>query len=80
MKTKLLALFPLFALSLINTTAHANTCAELYDVNPQSAIAICQKELAQNPDNAELQFYLGYAYVTMQDYAKATDLFTKSAN
>lgn len=70
MKTKLLALFPLFALSLINTTAHANTCVELYDVSPKSAINVCQKELKKNPNDAELQFYLGYAYDELENYKK----------
>ena len=80
MKTKLLALFPILTLSIFCITAHANTCSELVETNSKSAIAICQNELAQNPNNAELQFYLGVAYRLEENYTQAIEWYTKSAN
>lgn len=80
MKTKLLALFPILTLSIFCITAHANTCSELVETNSKSAIAICQNELAQNPNNAELQFYLGTAYYLEENYTQAIEWYTKSAN
>lgn len=68
------------ALNLTAITAYANTCVEIYHTNPQSAISICQQELTQSPNNVELQFYLGYAYKEIQDYQKAFEWFTKSAD
>lgn len=76
MKIKLFIL----SLGLVGTMAYANTCAEIYHIDPQSAIGICQKELTQNPDNAQLQFYLGFAYHATQDYQKSFEWFTKSAD
>lgn len=58
----------------------SQSCQELYDTSPKSAITICQNELTQNPNNAELQFYLGYAYDLEADYKKAVEWYTKSAN
>ena len=80
MKTKLLALFPILTLSIFCITAHANTCSELVETNSKSAIAICQNELAQNPNNAELQFYLATAYYLEENYTQAIEWHTKSAN
>ncbi|MBE9591321.1 sel1 repeat family protein [Moraxella sp. K127] len=92
MKTKLI-IFALIATltgcvnqAQAQSQAQSHSCQELYLTNPQSAIhpksamTICQKELAQNPNNAQLQFYLGYAYDLEADYKKAVEWYTKSAN
>lgn len=64
----------------VQSQAQNRSCQELYLTNPQSAIDVCQEELTQNPNNAELQFYLGSAYYLEQNYQKVHDWFTKSAN
>lgn len=64
----------------VQSQAQNQSCQELYLTNPQSAINICQNELIQNPNNAELQFYLGMAYDLEQNYQKAFEWYTKSAN
>ncbi|STZ01824.1 Putative beta-lactamase hcpC precursor [Moraxella equi] len=64
----------------VQSQAQNQSCQELYDTSPKSAITICQNELTQNPNNAELQFYLGYAYDLEADYKKAVEWYTKSAN
>ena len=64
----------------VQSQAQNQSCQELYLTNPQSAINICQNELIQNPNNAELQFYLGVAYRLEENYTQAIEWFTKSAN
>lgn len=64
----------------VQSQAQNQSCQELYDTSPKSAITICQNELTQNPNNAELQFYLGYAYDLEAEYKKAVEWHTKSAN
>lgn len=82
MKTKLIIFTLITTLTGFVNQAQAQnqSCQELYDTSPQSAITICQNELTQNPNNAELQLYLGVAYDLEADYTKAFEWYTKSAN
>ncbi|MBE9589341.1 tetratricopeptide repeat protein, partial [Moraxella sp. K1630] len=82
MKTKLIifALIATLTGCVNQAQAQNQSCQELYDTSPQSAIVICQNELAQNSNNVKLQFYLAVAYDLEENYTQAIEWYTKSAN
>ncbi|WP_066803473.1 tetratricopeptide repeat protein [Moraxella oblonga] len=71
----------LLTLTLVAPLAYANTCDELAtNLDTQLAIKVCSLELAKSPNNARLQYQLASVYYEVEQYDKAFELFTKSAN
>lgn len=48
-------------------------------IDPQNAIALTSKGIADNPDEWQLYHYLGYIYWRMEEYEKAAEIYEKGS-
>jgi len=51
----------------------------LPDIDPQQAIKLIEKGIANNPDHWRLYHFLGYIYWEMKDYPKAADAYERGS-
>lgn len=60
-------------------TAYSYGAIVLPAVDPNQAIALAEKGIANNPDEWNLYHYLGYIYWRLKDYQKAAEIYDKGA-
>lgn len=64
----------IFTTSLMAGSAYASPCTDFGEqdfdkLDGRQVVAVCTKELSKDPNNAELQFVLGFGYDQLQNYA-----------
>ena len=60
-------------------TVYTYGATVLPDINPQQAIALTEKGIANNPDQWRLYHFLGYIYWELKDYPKAAEIYERGS-
>ena len=60
-------------------TVYTYGATVLPDIDPQQAIALTEKGIANNPDKWRLYHFLGYIYWTQKDYQKAAEAYERGS-